>query len=357
VASQGDLHGGEATIEKVRGSVLTNNRNVLVTGGAGYIGSHACKALAGAGFIPIAYDNLASGHEWAVRWGPIEKGDILDQARLNEVFKTYRPSAVMHFAAHAYVGESVEEPAKYYRNNVAGSLSLLEAMREHDVSQIVFSSSCATYGVPKAIPIAEKHPQNPINPYGASKLMIERMLADFGAAYGLRSISLRYFNAAGADPDGEIGEDHDPETHLIPLVLEAAARKRSNITIFGTDYDTPDGTCIRDYVHVTDLAEAHVLALRALRGSCNSASYNLGTGNGFSVGEVIQTAREITGRSISAKGGLRRPGDPSRLMADATRAKNELGWKPQYGDLHPMIATAWNWIITRQPGNAAVAVV
>ena len=239
--------------------------NILVTGGAGYIGSHTCKALAKAGFTPITYDNLTSGHEWAVRWGPLARGDILDRDRLDEVFRQYQPSAVMHFAAYAYVDESVEQPLKYYRNNVAGALNLLDVMREHGVNYIVFSSTCATYGLPQAIPMPEDHPQNPVNPYGASKLMVERMLTDFGTAYGLRSISLRYFNAAGADPDGEIGEDHDPETHLIPLVLETAAGRRPNITIYGTDYDTPDGTCIRDYVHVTDLAKAHVLALKALQ--------------------------------------------------------------------------------------------
>ena len=331
---------------------MKNKGNVLVTGGAGYIGSHSCKALAAAGFVPIAYDNLASGHEWAVQWGPLEQGDILDRARLSQVFEAYSPAAVMHFAAHAYVGELVEQPAKYYRNNVAGTLSLLEVMREHSVEQIVFSSTCATYGVPQTIPIPDDHPQNPINPYGASKLMIERMLADFGAAYGLRSISLRYFNAAGADPDGEVGEDHDPETHLIPLVLEAAVGKRPNITIYGTDYDTPDGTCIRDYVHVTDLAEAHVLALKALQANCNSASYNLGTGNGFSVREVINTAHAVTGRAIAAKEGPRRAGDPSRLVADAIRAMSDLGWKPQYCDLEKVIATAWNWKVRRQSGTA-----
>ena len=333
---------------------MNSRRNILVTGGAGYIGSHACKALAQAGFVPIAYDNLSFGHEWAVKWGRFEKGDILDRARLDKVLATYKPTAVMHFAAYAYVGESVEDPAKYYRNNVVGSLSLLEAMREHGVGQIVFSSTCATYGVPQTVPIPDDHPQSPINPYGASKLMIERILTDFGAAYGMRSISLRYFNAAGADPDGEIGEDHDPETHLIPLVLEAAAGNRPNITIHGTDYDTPDGTCIRDYIHVTDLAEAHVLALEALRGGCDSASFNLGTGKGFSVREVIDTATTITGRSIPVVEGPRRPGDPSRLIADAARAKRELGWRPQYDHLNPMVATAWNWISKHRPEVAAL---
>ena len=317
--------------------------NVLVTGGAGYIGSHTCKALAKAGYLPITFDDLSAGHDWVVKWGPLERGNILDQARLTEVFERYTPVAVIHFAAHAYVGESVEQPAKYYRNNVAGSLTLLEVMREKGVDKIVFSSTCSTYGIPQVIPIPDDHPQNPINPYGASKLMIERMLADFGAAYGLRSISLRYFNAAGADPDGEIGEDHDPETHLIPLVLEAAAGKRPHVTIYGSDYDTPDGTCIRDYVHVTDLAKAHVLALKALKRGRNSSNYNLGTGHGFSVLEVIRAAQASTGRSIGIEEGNRRPGDPPRLVADPKRAKLELGWTPQYGDLEQVIATAWNW--------------
>ena len=262
--------------------------------------------------MPIAYDNLSFGHQWAVKWGPFEKGDILDRNRLDEVLATYKPAAVMHFAAFAYVGESVEDPAKYYRNNVAGSLSLLEAMREHGIGKIVFSSTCATYGVPQGIPIPDDHPQNPINPYGTSKLTVERMLSDFETAYGLRSVSLRYFNAAGADPEAEIGEDHDPETHLIPLVLEAASGKRSNVTIFGTDYDTPDGTCVRDYIHVSDLAEAHVLALKALRGGRQSTSYNLGMGAGHSVREVIRVANSVTGRVIPVVEGFRRPGDPAQ---------------------------------------------
>ena len=322
--------------------------NILVTGGAGYIGSHTCKALSKAGLTPVAFDNLVTGHGEAVKWGPLERGDILDRARLDAVLQKYRPLAVLHFAAYAYVGESVTQPAKYYRNNVSGALTLLEAMRDHGVTQMVFSSSCSTYGTPRSIPIGENHPQNPINPYGASKLMVERMLADFGAAYNLRSVSLRYFNAAGADPDGEIGEDHDPETHLIPLVLKAGVGECPNITIYGTDYDTPDGTCIRDFVHVTDLAEAHVLALRALESGCDSSSYNLGIGHGFSVREVIRTANVVSGQSIPVAEGGRRPGDPARLVADAKRAKGELGWDPQYGDLTQIIATAWDWMLKRR---------
>jgi UDP-arabinose 4-epimerase len=327
--------------------------NILVTGGAGYIGSHTCKALAAAGLMPITYDNMVSGHEWAVKWGPLIRGDILDRPRLEEAFRKYSPTAVMHFAAYADVGESVGQPLKYYRNNVAGTLILLEVMREYGVNRMVFSSTCATYGLPQAMPISELHPQSPINPYGASKLMGEQILADIGVAHDIRSISLRYFNAAGADPDGEIGEERHFEGHLIPLVLQAAAGQRPHITIFGTNYDTPDGTCVRDYVHVTDLAEAHLLALKALREECNSGSYNLGIGNGFSVREVIRTAMAVTGRIITTKEGTRRAGDPPRLVADASRAKNELGWKPRYGDLDQIIATAWNWTLSRQAEPAA----
>lgn len=327
----------------------------MVTGGAGYIGSHACKALAQAGYLPIAFDNLVFGHEWAVKWGPLERGDILDHARLDQVFRTYRPRAVMHFAAFAYVGESVRDPAKYYRNNVMGSLTLLDTMRKHGVEQIIFSSTCATYGIPAAVPIGDSHPQIPINPYGTSKLTVERMLADFDTAYGLRSVSLRYFNAAGADPHGEIGEDHDPETHLIPLVLEAASGRRPSVTVFGTDYETPDGTCIRDYIHVSDLADAHVLALNALQSGFNSTGLNLGTGCGFSVLEVIQAARDVTGRQISMVVGPRRPGDPPTLIADPTRAQRELGWKPRYDKLRPMIATSWDWMLRCGLGEALPA--
>ena len=271
-----------------------SSKNILVTGGAGCIGSHTCKMLAKAGYTPITYDNLVYGHRWAVKWGPLEVGDIADYDRLNEVIRTYQPEAVIHFAAYAYVGESVEEPAKYYRNNVAGTLTLLEAMRDNEIKMIVFSSSCAIYGVPLEIPIKENHRQEPINPYGTSKLTVERMLRDFDKAYGICFFSLRYFNAAGDDPDGEIGESHDPETHLIPLVLETAIGKRSQISVYGDDYETSDGSCVRDYIHVTDLSEAHVLALKYLRSNANSEIVNLGTGTGYSVKEVIKTAELIT---------------------------------------------------------------
>lgn len=318
-------------------------KHVLVTGGAGYIGSHACKALAAAGYVPVAFDNLVYGHEWAVRWGPFVQGDILDRPALDAVMEKYQPVAVMHFAAFAYVGESVGNPIKYYRNNVSGSLCLLAAMCDRGVGKFILSSTCATYGLPDAVPIPEIHPQRPINPYGASKLMVEQILRDVGPAHGLCSISLRYFNAAGADPDGEIGESHDPETHLIPLVLDAAAGVRPEIVVHGDDYDTPDGTCIRDYIHVTDLANAHVLALRALEAGAATTAYNLGNGHGFSVKEVIDTARLVTGRDIPVRIGARRPGDPPRLVGDATRIRKELGWRPEHSDLAEMIGSAWKW--------------
>jgi UDP-arabinose 4-epimerase len=318
--------------------------NVLVTGGAGYIGSHTCKALAKAGFTPVTYDSLVYGHDWAVKWGPLERGDILGSGRLAAVLKRYHPLAVIHFAAFAYVGESVTDPAKYYRNNVVGTLSLLEAMREEGVSNIVFSSTCATYGIPTAVPITENEPQKPINPYGTSKLMVEQILGDFRAAYGLNSVALRYFNAAGADPEGEIGEAHDPETHLIPLVLDAARGKRANITIFGEDYDTEDGSCIRDYIHVQDLARAHVLAMERLRSGALKPAYNLGTGRGYSVKEVIAAARRATNLTIPVAHGPRRPGDPARLVADASAARTDLGWTPALADIEEIIATAWRWV-------------
>ncbi len=319
------------------------NKYLLVTGGAGYIGSHACKALAAAGYTPISFDNLIHGHRWAVPWGPLEIGDIADRVRLDEVMAKYQPAAVMHFAAFAYVGESVQDPGKYYRNNVAGTLTLLEAMRDHCIDKLIFSSSCATYGIPDAVPILEDHTQHPINPYGASKLMIERMLQDFEVAHGLRSISLRYFNAAGADPDGEIGEAHDPETHLIPLVLAAAAGDRPAITVFGSDYDTPDGTCIRDYIHVSDLADAHLLALNALINGAKTTSYNLGNGQGFSVREIVDAVYRVTGLKVPFTLGPRRSGDPANLVGDATRAMKELGWRPRLSDIDTMIFTAWQW--------------
>jgi UDP-arabinose 4-epimerase len=317
---------------------------ILVTGGAGYIGSHACKALAAAGFEPISLDNLVYGHESSVKWGPLEHGDISDAERLDEVFSTHRPMAVMHFAAYAYVGESVSDPAKYYANNVTGTLALLEAMRRHEVRNIVFSSTCATYGNPRRLPLTEDHPQAPINPYGRTKLAIEWTLEDYCSAYGMNAVALRYFNAAGADPDAETGEDHDPETHLIPLVLEAAAGRRPHISIFGDDYDTPDGTCIRDYIHVTDLADAHLRALRALDKGEGFAAYNLGNEVGVSVKEVIDVARRVTGKDIPVEMAARRPGDPARLVADSAKAHAELGWRAgELSRIERIIETAWNW--------------
>lgn len=316
---------------------------VLVTGGAGYIGSHACKALARAGLEPVVFDNLAHGHRAAVRWGPFVQGDLLELASIRAAITRFRPGSVMHFAAYAYVGESVLNPGKYYRNNVVGSLNLLDAMREAGIDTMVFSSTCATYGMPVQLPITEEHAQQPINPYGASKLMIERMLHDFGVAHGLRSTSLRYFNAAGADMDGELGEDHEPETHLIPLVLRAAAGLAPAITVYGDDYATPDGTCIRDYVHVADLADAHVLALQALLRGQSGAAYNLGNGQGFSVREVIEVARQVTGRPIAVERGARRAGDPPQLVGDATRIRKDLGWTPRFDDLSDIVGSAWRW--------------
>lgn len=319
------------------------DRTVLVTGGAGYIGSHACKALAVAGYTPITFDNLSFGHQWAVKWGPLVIGDVLDRVSLDAAIDRYRPSAVMHFAACAYVGESVADPGKYFRNNVCGSLNIIEAMRDYGIHSIVFSSTCATYGVPERLPINEETPQRPINPYGASKLMVERMLQDFGTAHRMNSIALRYFNAAGADPDNEIGEEHDPETHLIPLVLDACSGKRRSVTVFGSDYDTPDGTCVRDYIHVSDLADAHVKALQVLERQAGSAAYNLGNGCGFSVREVIETVESITRRRVPIAIGPRRAGDPPSLISDATKAREELLWGPKISNLSDIVQTAWAW--------------
>lgn len=317
--------------------------NILVTGGAGYIGSHACKALAEAGYTPITYDNLVYGHRWAVKWGPLEQGEIADRERLDEVIVNYQPAAVMHFAAYAYVGESVQDPGRYYRNNVAGTLTLLEATRDHGIDKFIFSSTCATYGVPDIVPIVEKAAQSPINPYGASKLMIERILRDFAIAHGIQSIALRYFNAAGADPDGQIGEVHDPETHLIPLVLDAVTGIGPPVCVYGDNYETPDGTCIRDYIHVNDLADAHLLALQALEDCVDSTAYNLGNGRGFSVKEVIASVERVTGLPVPFRIGPRRIGDPPRLVGDSQLIRRELGWRPKFVDLDGIIETAWQW--------------
>jgi UDP-arabinose 4-epimerase len=316
---------------------------VLVTGGAGYIGSHTAKTLKAAGHEPIVLDNLIYGHTWAVQWGPFEQGDLADMAFLRSVFDRHAIDAVIHFAANAYVGESMTDPSKYFRNNTFNTLNLLDTMVARGVKRMVFSSTCATYGDPQRIPIDESHPQAPVNPYGESKLFVERILHWYGKAYDLRSVALRYFNASGADPDGEVGEDHDPETHLIPLVIEAALGRRPPVGVFGSDYPTPDGTAIRDYIHVMDLADAHVQALAYLAGGGPSTAINLGTGHGHSVREVIQTVEQVGGSPVPSTISPRRAGDPPQLVADARRAKDVLGWTPQYPDLRTIIEHAWGW--------------
>ena len=319
------------------------SRNILVTGGAGYIGSHTCKLLAQEGYTPVTYDNLVYGHEHAVKWGPLEVGELADAKRHASVIETYQPLAVVHFAAYSLVGESVANPAKYYQNNVLGTLSLLDTMRETGLDKIVFSSTCATYGVPDELPIRETTPQHPINPYGKSKLMIEQMLADYDAAYGLRSVSLRYFNACGADRDAEIGEEHEPETHLIPNVLRSLTGNQQKLSIFGTDYDTPDGTCIRDYIHVEDLAVGHLLALKHLFEGGTSDVFNLGTGDGYSVMEVVDAVERVTGRKVPREISPRRPGDPPILTADISKARDKLGFKTVVSDIDTIVESAWKF--------------
>jgi len=319
------------------------SQSILVTGGAGYIGSHACKALAGAGYRPVVYDNLSRGHQLAVRWGPFVAGDLQDRTRLAETMRTHDIAAVMHFAAFAYVGESVTDPELYYANNVGGTLSLLGAMREAGVDRIVFSSTCAVYGVPDRLPIVETTATMPLNPYGETKLAIERALHWYAGAYGLRFIALRYFNAAGADPDGELGENHDPETHLIPLVLRAALGRGQPLQVYGTDYPTPDGTAVRDYIHVTDLADAHVRALADLDAGGDSAALNLGTGEGHSVRAVIAAAERLSQRAVPYRNVARRSGDPPELIADPAKARARLGWRPRHSDLDTIIRTALAW--------------
>jgi UDP-arabinose 4-epimerase len=324
---------------------------VLVTGGAGYIGSHTCKALAAAGYVPVTYDNLSEGNRWAVQWGPFERGDVLDAGRLHEVFKAHRPAGVLHFAALALVGESVREPSVYYRTNVAGTINLLDACRIHEVPAFVFSSTCAVYGMPDRTPIGEDTPTLPINPYGASKLMIERILDDYDRAYGLRHAALRYFNAAGADPDGDLGEARDVETHLIPLALDAILGRQPPLEIFGDDYPTRDGTAVRDYIHVSDLAEAHVRALGLLLEGGPSRRLNLGTGHGYSVRQVLDAARTVSGRAVPHKVGLRRAGDAPELVADARAAHALFGaGLTARSDLATMVETAWAWHVRKASG-------
>lgn len=317
--------------------------SILVAGGAGYIGSHACKLLERQGYHPVVLDNLVRGHRWAAKWGTFVEADLADRQVVKQVLLAHRIRVVLHFAAYAYVGESVHEPGKYYRNNVANTLSLLEAMVEAGADRIIFSSTCATYGEPRSLPIVEEHPQDPINPYGRTKLVVEGMLRDFETGHGIRHVNLRYFNAAGADPDGEVGEDHDPETHLIPLVLDVAQGKRPHISMFGSDYPTRDGSCVRDYIHVVDLADAHLLAMDHLLSGGASRSFNLGNGLGHSVREVVETARRVTGRPIPLVEEPRRPGDPATLVGGSNRIRTELGWKPRYADLATIVETAWKW--------------
>jgi len=316
---------------------------ILITGGAGYIGSHVNKLLNKKGHKTVVFDNLSRGHRELAKWGKFFEGDLARPEDIRKCFKKYKTDAVMHFAAYAYVGESMSEPGKYYQNNVVNTLNLLDVMRGFGIKRFIFSSTCSTYGDPLRIPITEKHPQNPVNAYGRTKFIVEKMLADYDRAYGIKHVNLRYFNAAGADPEGETGEWHEPETHLIPLALDAAAGKRDHVSIFGCDYKTPDGTCVRDYIHVNDLAEAHILALKLLQKTGKSDSFNLGNGRGFSVREIIETAEKITGRKIKTVPAPRRPGDPAVLIGGSAKAKRILGWKPRLNRIETIIETAWKW--------------
>ncbi len=317
--------------------------HILVTGGAGYIGAHACKALNAAGFVPVAFDNLSTGWRDAVQFGPFEQGDLMDRARLDQVFNAYRPTAVMHFAALSQVGESMEDPGRYWRENVGGALNLIEATVAAGCRHFVFSSTCATYGDQDQVTLTEDTPQTPINAYGGSKLAIEGMLRDFTLRHDLDAVIFRYFNVAGADPEGQVGEFHQPETHLIPLMLDAIDGKRPALTLHGTDYDTPDGTCIRDYVHVVDLVAAHLLGLDWLRAGKGGQVFNLGTGAGFSVREVVEASRAVTNREVPIVEGPRRAGDCTKLVSGSARAAQMLGWRPDRSSLSQMIADAWRW--------------
>jgi UDP-glucose 4-epimerase len=321
---------------------------ILIVGGAGYIGSHTNKLLNEKGYETVVYDNLVYGHVDAVKWGEFVLGDLNDLQQLRLVFSKYNITAVMHFAAYAYVGESVDNPEKYYENNVSNTLNVLKVMREFSCKYFVFSSTCATYGDPQYLPIDEVHPQNPINPYGQTKLMVEKILKDYSKAYDINYVSLRYFNASGADMDAEIGESHDPETHLIPLILDVALGKRDNIKVFGTDYDTEDGSAIRDYIHVTDLAEAHILAFEYLKNSGSSDVFNLGNGDGYSVLEVIDVVRKVTNTEINVILTERRSGDPAKLVGNPDKAHKTLGWKPKFFELEKIISSAWIWHTNRK---------
>jgi UDP-arabinose 4-epimerase len=334
-------------------SVTPRTRNILVTGGAGYIGSHTCKALAMSGYRPIAYDNLSRGSRRCVKWGPLVVGDVINKHELRQTIDRYKIEAVMHFAALAYVGESVTNPAAYFRNNAASSISLLEVMAETGLENLVFSSTCAVYGTPAELPLCESTPPNPINPYGESKLQTERMLPWFENAHNLKWVALRYFNAAGADPDGEIGENHDPETHLVPLAIQAALGAGPQLRIFGTDYPTQDGTAVRDYIHVADLADAHVRALGHLQHGGESMVFNLGAGIGYSVRQIVDETRRVSRKKVPTVETERRSGDPSSLIADATRAHRLLGWQPRLSDLTTIVHTAHDWERTKYLALAA----
>jgi UDP-glucose 4-epimerase len=317
---------------------------VLVSGGAGYVGSHVLLDLIAAGYEPVVVDDLSKGHTAAVPSGvPLIQVSLADSAALDRVFAEYRPQAVLHFAGFTEVGESVKFPDRFFRNNISNGINLLDAMVAHQVKMFVFSSTAAVYGEPQTVPIPEDHPKSPTNPYGESKLFFEKILARYDLAYELRSIALRYFNAAGAHPGGMIGEDHLPETHLIPIILQVAMGKREQLSIYGADYPTPDGTCVRDYVHVCDLASAHVLALKSLQAGANSNAFNLGNGQGFSVKEVLSTAEKVVGKPIPAQVAPRRAGDPAVLVASSLRAREVLGWQPKYDDIHTIVETAWRW--------------
>ena len=318
--------------------------SVLVVGGAGFIGSHTAKALCRGGFLPVVFDNLSHGHDWAVRWGPLVVADILDAAALDQAFRQHRPRAVLNLAAHSQMGFSEVHPLESYRTNVAGTIQLLDAMRRHGCDRLVFSSTCAVYGIPASVPVREDAPTVPVTVYGRSKLWCEQILQDAERTHGIRWISLRYFNAAGADPDGDVGETHDPETHLVPVALEAAAGLRPSVQVFGTDYDTPDGTCVRDFVHVTDLAEAHTLALRWLLDGGPSGPFNLGSGTGCSVLDVLRAVERVTGATVPVDVAGRRPGDAPVLLADTTRAERELGWRPARSAIDTQIADGWRWL-------------
>jgi UDP-glucose-4-epimerase GalE len=328
-------------------------RRILITGGAGYIGSHTAQVLAQRGYLPVVLDNLSKGHRWAAKYGPLAVGDICDSKLVHRLVRQYNIDSLIHFAALAYVGESMSDPVRYFRNNVSSTVMMLDTLLEAGVRNVVFSSTCATYGVPQTDTIAETHPQFPINPYGESKLAVEKMLRWLEALRRVRHVSLRYFNAAGADPAGELGEAHDPETHLIPLVLQTALGERQSMSVFGTDYETNDGSPVRDFVHVSDLADAHVRALEYLWDGGTYSAFNLGSGRGHSVLEVIRTVQQITGRDVNFTREMRRPGDTARLVADNELARLELGWCPRFSDLETMVQTAWDWMTALRPAVRA----